>query len=46
MNEIYFVKVFPTFGPAFVVGVPEHVDDVDMFLEDHIKNIDFWEPLE
>lgn len=46
MDEIYFIKVFPECGPAFIVGVPGQIADVDAFLEDQIQNIQFWEPLE
>lgn len=45
-GEVLIVKVFPTSGSAFYVGVPESVDDVDLFLEDHLKDVDFWEAAE
>ena len=46
MNELYFVKVFPATGDCLIIGVPEHIEEVDLFLSDHLKNVDFWEPLE
>lgn len=37
------IKVYPDFGPAFFVLVPEEVEDIDEFLEDHLKNVSEWE---
>lgn len=44
MNGEYLtVKIYPTIGPVFYVDVPESVEDIDLFLDDHIKNVEFWE---
>ncbi len=45
-EELYFIKVFPSAGPAFYVGVPEDVEDIDLFLDEHLKHVDFWEEAE
>lgn len=45
-EEVLVVKVFPCEGPAFYVGVPESVDDIDLFLDDHLKNVNYWEEAE
>lgn len=45
-NEILTVKIYPSVGPVFYVGVPESVEDVDLFLDEHLKNVEFWEVAE
>ena len=45
-EELLFIKVFPSEGPVFYVGVPETVEDIDMFIEDHLRNVEFWEEAE
>lgn len=37
------VKVYPDIGPAFYVLVPEEVEDIDEFLDDHLTNVSEWE---
>lgn len=44
MGEYLKIKVFPEIGPVFYVLVPESVEDIDAFLEDHLQNAEFWEP--
>ena len=47
MNGEYItVKIYPIIGPVFYVDVPESVEDIDLFLDDHIKNVEFWEVAE
>lgn len=43
-GEYLRIKVFPSTGPAFYVLVPESVDDVDLWLDDHLQDVEFWEP--
>lgn len=45
-GEYLTVKVFPSVGPIFYVLVPESVEDVDVFLEEHLKDVEFWETAE
>ena len=42
-GEYMTVKIYPTIGSVFYVCVPESVEDIDLFLDDHIKNVEFWE---
>lgn len=42
-GEILTLKVYPTIGVPFYVGIPESVEDIDLFLDDHLKNVEFWE---
>lgn len=42
------VKVYPDIGPAFYVLVPDEVEDIDEFLDEHLKNVSecgeaFWQ---
>ena len=43
MKRSYVVKVFPSIGPAFLMEIPEDVEDVDAFMDDHLINVEFWE---
>ena len=36
------VKIYPSIGPAFYVLVPDEVEDIDEFLDDHLKNVEGW----
>ena len=44
--NLFYIKIFPAVGDCFVIGIPEYIKDVDLFLDEHLKNVDFWEPLE
>lgn len=46
MREFRRVKVYPETGPAFYVLVPDDVEDVDAFLEDHLNNVTAWDEAE
>lgn len=43
MSGYLKVKVYPETGPAFYVLVPEEVEDIDLFLDDHLKNVASWD---
>ena len=45
-GEYLPVKIYPSIDKPFYVLVPESVDDIDLFLEDHLKNVEFWEEAE
>ena len=42
-HRVRKVKVYPEIGPAFYVIVPEDVEDIDLFLDDHLKNVASWD---
>ena len=43
MEEYLRIKVFPEIGPAFYILVPAGVEDIDAFLDDHLKNVASWD---
>lgn len=43
MSGYLKVKVYPDFGSEFYVLVPEEVEDIDEFLDDHLKNVSEWD---
>ena len=45
-GEYLSVKVFPSVGPVFYVLVPESVEDIDLFLDEHLTDVEFWETAE
>ena len=36
------VKVYPDIGPAFYVLIPDEVEDIDAFLDEHLQNVASW----
>lgn len=40
------VKIYPSTGSPFYVLVPESVEDIDAFLDEHLTNVEFWETVE
>jgi len=43
MSGYLKVKVYPETGPAFYVLVPDEVEDIDEFLDEHLKNVSNWD---
>ena len=46
MNGYQKIKVYPSIGEAFYVMVPDSVEDIDEFLEDHLINVEEWDTAE
>lgn len=49
-DDYIYVKVFPSTGPVFEVGIPKEkicewkeTDDINVFIEEHIKNVETWQ---
>lgn len=45
MSDAMFlkIKIFPEIGPAFYILVPDDVEDIDAFLDDHLINVQEWD---
>jgi len=46
MREFRRVKIYPEIGPAFYIFVPDEVEDTDLYLDDHLKNVVSWDEAE
>ena len=45
-GEYLTIKVYPVTGPVFYVMIPESVEDIDLFLDEHLSGVEFWETAE
>ena len=41
--EFMKIKIFPEFGDAYYVLIPESVEDIDAWIGKNLDNVDFWE---
>ena len=43
MDEVRFIRIYPEFGDAFLVGIPGNVFNVEDFIDDYLKYVQTWE---
>lgn len=42
--ELYFIKIYPSTGDVYVVGVSENTP-IDDFIDEHLQDVEWWEPI-